>query len=401
MGGRNRFRRAQAAFPGSHSNMASSPSLSLVTRRDAREGRDHDDRLPSLTVRVDDSLERRGAHLQTQLTNENYPTPGFRPWASSQYQPHRYATRAQPRQRRQQQRARNRQQFPHPAEYYRQQRANEGQHYQTRETYQEHQQYLNQQIHENQHSYQAHGSYSEQGSCEVQHSYHEQLVICQQQHAHQGYPSDQTGQLHGPHQSYHTQQTYYEQQYYYAQDPAEPDNFYQSHQPLTGSRQLNFDADCNEAYGRSHRFSRKYNQSAKKRHHRHLHNGPARLVSKASTAATADGNGNELPWTWHKIQYVTNNKKYLEKHKGGEGLVFLNQAEAPSARPKPSPDELDIWVNVGTESPHVWGGKAADKPHYGTDDEEEVDGWAVELFGEEYPQPQAHSLRVIHRLYQM
>ncbi|KAL8452646.1 hypothetical protein Emed_001210 [Eimeria media] len=316
-----------------------------------------------------------------------------------QYQQQRYATRAQPKHRqRQQQRTRNRQQFPHPEAYYLQQRSNEGQNYPKHETYQGHQQYSNHQIHQSQHSFRAHETYQDQGSYEVQHSFHEQLVVHQQQQAHQGYPS---GQVHGTAQSYHTQQSYYVQQCYYAQDPADPHKIYQSQHTLKGSRQLHFNAGGNEAYNKNHKFSRQYNHSVKKRTHYQSHDAPTRLDSKASTAATADGNENgtapaKLPWTWCDFLEVTNSAKYVNKHKGGEGLVFQRQAEAAPRKPKPSPDELDIWVNVGTEQPHIWGGKEAEDSQDAEDEEEEMNAWALRLFGDETAQSQAHSLRIIH-----
>ncbi|KAL8275135.1 hypothetical protein Esti_001014 [Eimeria stiedai] len=316
------------------------------------------------------------------------------------YQQQRYAARAQPRQRqRQQQRTRNRQQqFPHPEAYYMQKRPNEDQHYPKREAYQKHQQSSTEQIHQSQHSFQAHESYQEQRSYEVQHSYHEQFVV--QQQADHAYPSSQTGQVHGTHQSYHTQQTYYVQQCYYSQDTADPHKIYQSQHTLKGSRQLHLNAGCSEAYSKGQKFSRQYNHTVSKRLPHQSHDAPTRLDSKASTAATAGGNGNgtdfsELPWSWCAERDVTNNKKYLDKHKGGEGLVFQRQAEAPDEKPKPKPDELDIWVNVGTVPPHIWGGRGEEDPQNAKDDEEEINGWTLRLFEDENAQSQAHSLPII------
>ncbi|KAL8450056.1 hypothetical protein Emag_003403 [Eimeria magna] len=300
-----------------------------------------------------------------------------------------------PRHRQRQQQRRNRQQqYPHPEAYYVQQRSNEGQIYTKRQSYQEHQQYSNQQIHQSQHSFGAQETYQEQGSYEVQHSFHEQLVVHQQQQVNQGYPSGQTGQMQSTPHSYHTQQSYYVQQCYYAQDPADPHKIYHSQHTLKGSRQLHFNAGCNEAYSKSHKFSRQFNHSVKKRIHHQSHDAPSRLDSKASTAATADGNDG-LPWSWCDILEVTNSEKYLDKHKGGEGLVFQRQAEARGDKPKPTPDELDIWVNVGTVPPHIWGGRAAEDSENDEDDEEEMNGWALRLFGDETAPSQAHSLRII------
>ncbi|CDJ50824.1 hypothetical protein, conserved [Eimeria brunetti] len=63
----------------------------------------------------------------------------------------------------------------------------------------------------------------------------------------------------------------------------------------------------------------------------------------------------EPPWTFYKD--AKNTEKYLQKHKDGEGRIFLRLKDTPPDERKNSPDEIDIWVNVGT-IPSVCGVKA-------------------------------------------
>ncbi|CDI73765.1 hypothetical protein, conserved [Eimeria praecox] len=54
----------------------------------------------------------------------------------------------------------------------------------------------------------------------------------------------------------------------------------------------------------------------------------------------------ELPWVWWSD--AINTEKYLKKHKDGEGRVFFRLKDTPLEKRRTSPDEIDIWVDVGT-----------------------------------------------------